>query len=246
MYYYLYEIYIADEASTFYNHYYYGKHITQNLNDNYYGSGVFIKKYIAANGTDKLKKTILSFYENAEELNKAEYELVKTKLSELGELCLNLSDGGSGSWSYVNSILTDEQKKLNALSGGIGNKKRLENPDELTKWKQQCIERHRNMSITEKTAIYKKAGQSRKAFNKTDLGQQVLASAKAKNIQTNKETSRQWRAEFKSVFGCTPESFRKYNKLKESLDLFKNIKNLSEEEQLYEVNRFMESINLRG
>ena len=45
------------------------------------------------------------------------------------------------------------------------------------------------------------------------------------------------------MFGCTPESFRKFGKLQESLDLFKRIKNLSSEEQINEINRFMESIN---
>ena len=67
---------------------------------------------------------------------------------------------------------------------------------------------------------------------------------KRKNIQTNKETSKRWRDEFKELFGRTPESFRKYGKLQESLDLFKKIKNVRSEEQLNEINRFMESINL--
>lgn len=244
MYYYLYEIYVADETSAFYNHYYYGKHSTKNLNDGYYGSGVFVKKYIGASGKAGLRKTILSYYDNEEALNQAEYLLVQSKQEELGELCLNLAEGGKGSWTYVNSILTDKQKKLNAISGGLGNKKRLEDPDELAKWKQQCVERHENMTVEEKAAIYKKAGQSRKAFNQTEYGKQRLEEIKLKNIQTNKETSQRWRAEFKELFGRTPESFRKYGKLQESLDLFKKIKNLSEEEKTNEINRFMESINL--
>lgn len=244
MYYYLYEIYVADETSAFYNHYYYGKHSTKNLNDGYYGSGVFIKKHIGAKGKAGLRKTILSYYDSEDALNQAEYLLVQSKQDELGDLCLNLAEGGTGSWAYVNSILTDEQKKLNAMSGGLGNKKRLEDPDELAKWKQRCIERHENMTAEEKAAIYEKAGLSRKAFNQTEYGKQRLEEIKLKNIQTNKETSKRWRDEFKELFGRTPESFRKYGKLQESLDLFKKIKNLKSEEQLNEINRFMESINL--
>jgi hypothetical protein len=203
-----------------------------------------VKKHIGANGKAGLRKTILSYYDNEEALNQAEYLLVQSKQEELGDLCLNLAEGGIGSWTYVNSILTDEQKKLNAISGGLGNKKRLEDPEELAKWRQQCIERHKNMPAEVKVAIYEKAGQSRKAFNQTEYGKQRLEEIKLKNIQTNKETSKRWRAEFKELFGQTPESFRKYGKLRESLDLFKKLKNLSSEEQLNEINRFMESINL--
>lgn len=244
MYYYLYEIYVADETSVFYDHYYYGQHATKNLDDNYYGSGIFIKKYIKSNGTDGLRKTILSYHNSIEELNQAEYLLVKAKQEELGDLCLNLAEGGIGNWNYVNSAMTDEQRKSNSLAGGLGNKKRLEDPEELAKWKQQCIVRHENMTAEDKANIYKKAGQSRKAFNQTDYGKQRLEETKLKNIQTNKETSKRWRAEFKELFGRTPESFRKYGKLRESLDLFKKLKNLNEEEKINEINRFMESINL--
>lgn len=244
MYYYLYEIYIADEASTFYNHYYYGKHKTKDLNDGYFGSGTFIKKYIAAHGTGKLRKTILSYHNTVEELNQAEYLLVKQKREELGELCLNLSEGGTGSWAYVNSILTDEQKRLNALAGGLGNKRRLEDPQQRADTARKMREYHKNMGEAQKESLYKKVGESRKAFNQTDYGKQRLEEIKLKNIQTNKETSKRWRAEFKELFGQTPESFRKYGKLQESLDLFKKLKNLSSEEQLNEINRFMESINL--
>ena len=244
MYYYLYEIYVADEASTFYNHYYYGKHKTNNLDDGYFGSGTFIKKYVAAHGTSKLRKTILSYHNTVEELNHAEYQLVKQKREELGELCLNLSEGGIGSWAYVNSILTDEQRSLNALAGGLGNKRRLEDPQQREQTVKKLREYHKNMGDTKKAAIYEKAGRSRKAFNQTEYGKQRLEEIKLKNIQTNKETSQRWRAEFKELFGQTPESFRKYGKLQESLDLFKKLKNLSEEEKTNEINRFMESINL--
>lgn len=244
MYYYLYEIYVADETSVFYNHYYYGKHRTKNLNDGYYGSGVFVKKHIGAKGKAGLRKTVLNYYDSEEALNQAEYFLVQRKKLELGDLCLNLAEGGTGSWAYVNSILTDEQRSLNALAGGLANKRRLEDPQQRAQTVKKLREYHKNMGAAQKVALYEKAGQSRKAFNQTEYGKQRLEEIKLKNIQTNKETSRRWRAEFKELFGRTPESFRKHGKLQESLDLFKKLKNLSEEEKINEINRFMESINL--
>ena len=47
-----------------------------------------------------------------------------------------------------------------------------------------------------------------------------------------------WRDDFRRIFNCTPESYRKYGLLKDVMQLFKEIRNLSEEEQLEAVKKF--------
>ena len=59
MYYYTYEIYIDDADSSLDGCYYYGKHETSDLEDNYFGSGKLIQRYIKKYVTSKLRKTIL-------------------------------------------------------------------------------------------------------------------------------------------------------------------------------------------
>lgn len=132
-YYYTYEIKINNPNSSLNNHYYYGKHITSNLKDNYYGSGKIIKIYYKKYKDMGLIKTILNFYNNEEELNKAEKILIEEKKEKLGNLCLNLNEGGHGSFEYINKTLTEEQKYKNAMAGGVANKKRLEDPVEAEK-----------------------------------------------------------------------------------------------------------------
>lgn len=76
--------------------YYLGLHITDDLNDGYCGSGRIIrdyyKKYGAIEGVTYTKE-ILGFYNNQEELNQAEYELIGD-LYKTDTKCLNLRAGG--------------------------------------------------------------------------------------------------------------------------------------------------------
>lgn len=77
--------------------YYLGQHITDDLNDGYCGSGRIVrdyyKKYEAIEGVTYTKE-ILGFYNNQEELNQAEYELIGD-LYKTDPKCLNLRAGGS-------------------------------------------------------------------------------------------------------------------------------------------------------
>lgn len=81
--YYLYEIKIENKNSSLDGCYYYGKHITCDLNDNYYGSGKILNHYKEKYALLGLTKTILKFYNNEEELDLAEYELIKDKKEKL-------------------------------------------------------------------------------------------------------------------------------------------------------------------
>lgn len=77
-------------------HYYYGQHRTNNLDDGYCGSGRIIKDYFKC--YDKIEhqtyiKEILAFYDNLDELNKAEYILIGEKYNN-DNLCLNIKAGG--------------------------------------------------------------------------------------------------------------------------------------------------------
>lgn len=91
-------------------HYYYGQHRTNNLDDGYCGSGRIIKDYFKC--YDKIEhqtyiKEILAFYDNLDDLNKAEFELIGNKYED-DELCLNIRPGGGVMNGYN---LPNETKK---------------------------------------------------------------------------------------------------------------------------------------
>ena len=77
-------------------HYYFGQHSTNDLNDEYAGSGRLVNDYYKKYGKIEHQtyiKEIISFYNSAEELNQAEFELIGDRY-ETDELCLNLRAGG--------------------------------------------------------------------------------------------------------------------------------------------------------
>ena len=78
--------------------FYFGKHHTTNLNDNYFASGKFINDYRKKYGLENCIREILAFYNSEDELNKAEYDLIHPWLGN--EQCLNICEGGLGCICY--------------------------------------------------------------------------------------------------------------------------------------------------
>ena len=100
--------------------FYIGKHKTKNLNDNYMGSGKLLKQAIEKYGKQNFVKEILFIFDNQEDMNDKEKELVV-----LTEDSYNLCKGGNGGYDYINSsgIMkfkgkkhSDETKKILTVS----------------------------------------------------------------------------------------------------------------------------------
>jgi hypothetical protein len=77
--------------------YYIGKHQTKDLNDGYMGSGKLLKIAIKKYGIENFKKEILHIFDNEEDMNNAEKELVV-----ISEETYNLCEGGRVGFSYIN------------------------------------------------------------------------------------------------------------------------------------------------
>lgn len=78
--------------------YYIGKHITENLNDGYMGSGKLIKKAIEKYGIKNFTKTILHNCKDEKEMNIIENLLINLDDKNI----YNLQPGGIGGFSYIN------------------------------------------------------------------------------------------------------------------------------------------------
>jgi hypothetical protein len=77
---------------------YVGKHITNNLYDDYMGSGKLICRAIKKYGHDCFYKTIVGVYDNESLMNAAE----KFMVAYDPDTTYNLCEGGRGGWGYVN------------------------------------------------------------------------------------------------------------------------------------------------
>ena len=104
MYYYFYKI-----TNLINNKYYYGVHSTNNLNDNYMGSGVILKKAIKKYGASFFKKEILSFFSSKEEMFEYEKNIVNQQLLK-DPLNYNLALGGNcGNLKCIQEIKHDKK-----------------------------------------------------------------------------------------------------------------------------------------
>jgi uncharacterized cupin superfamily protein len=77
------------------NKYYYGIHSTNNLNDGYLGSGTYLRRSIRKYGKKNFKREILYYFDNREELAKAEEDLIIKEML-LDKYCMNCRFGGEG------------------------------------------------------------------------------------------------------------------------------------------------------
>jgi len=86
---------------------YVGKHQTKDLQDGYMGSGKLITLAIKKRGAENFVKEILFVFDNEQDMNAKEKELVV-----IDETTYNLCPGGKNGWGYVNENgLSNTEKK---------------------------------------------------------------------------------------------------------------------------------------
>lgn len=105
--------------------FYIGKHQTKDLDDAYMGSGKWLKRAIYHHGLENFTKEILFIFDNEEEMNRKEAELVTEEFVK-ENTNYNLCPGGKGGWGYINSEYhsIESRSELGRL-GGFANRDKL-------------------------------------------------------------------------------------------------------------------------
>jgi group I intron endonuclease len=123
---------------------YIGKHQTNNLDDGYLGSGKLLIRAFKKYGKLQFSKDILFIFDNIDDMNAKETELVSAEFCEQTNN-YNLARGGHGGWSYANSKKSPEDlKRISKL----GNEKRNWLIENDVEFKKVLSERRSNLNKT--------------------------------------------------------------------------------------------------
>lgn len=88
--------------------FYIGVHKTNNPNDDYLGSGKYLKHAIKKYGREHFYKTVLFIFDNPQDMYNKELELVnETVINDT--MSYNLCVGGKGGFDFINRSLSSEQ-----------------------------------------------------------------------------------------------------------------------------------------
>lgn len=79
---------------------YIGKHMTNNIDDGYLGSGCLLKKAIEKYGRENFKREIICFAENEDDLNQKEIESIREYNAKDDPNYYNLLPGGKGGFAH--------------------------------------------------------------------------------------------------------------------------------------------------
>lgn len=104
------------------NRYYYGMHSTNNLDDNYLGSGKYLWYSINKYGKENHIVEILEFLPNRKELKEREKEIINQQMLD-EKLCMNLALGGQG------GFINEEHRKVFLEAARLNTKKRWLNDE---------------------------------------------------------------------------------------------------------------------
>ena len=111
--------------------YYIGIHSTNNLEDDYMGSGKRLRRSVRKYGVENHKKEILEFFENRELLVEREKKIITPEILR-DKNCMNIQPGGGGGFST-------EQQKINSHKSQLKQKYLKENDTEWVKKKSKKI-----------------------------------------------------------------------------------------------------------
>ena len=89
--------------------YYIGVHKTNNIDDNYMGSGLIINRLVKKYKRNNFKKITIIEFNNAEEAFKKEKEILSQCLGD--KKCVNIAEGGHGGANFKGKCHSEKTKK---------------------------------------------------------------------------------------------------------------------------------------
>lgn len=156
--------------------YYGGAHSTDDLNDDYMGSGTRLKAAIQKYGIEKFEKKIIQYFNTEDEMYAYEAEMVTQEWVD-DPMCYNLKLGGENSGGMYGKRHTEESKKKNSES----HKGRTLSPESIEKLRQSMKGKNKGKVRSEEW---------RKNHSKKMKGKRHPSPCKGKHWRVDKETGK--------------------------------------------------------
>ena len=165
---------------------YIGKHKTDDLDDSYLGSGKILRRAISKYGKDSFSKEILFVFDNPEDMNCKEAELVTEEFCARSDT-YNLCPGGKGGWGYVNKAGKNlyGSNASNFANAGIKGRKRIEELKKDPDWVK-------NTSLKISRALKGKQIWLGKAHTEDTKKKIGLANSKSQSGKKNSQYGTMW------------------------------------------------------
>ena len=161
--------------------FYIGTHKTVDLNDDYLGSGKYLKHAIQKYGVENFKKEILFVFDNPEDMFAKEAEIVTEDfLSENNTY--NLKKGGFGGFDYLNS------KGYNNPTHNKQHMSMMEKQRKQYYPKGVFFGKNHNNKTKEKISECKKGQQSFLGKRHSDETKKIIAMKNSENQKGNKNS----------------------------------------------------------
>lgn len=193
---------------------YIGSHKTKEVNDQYMGSGKYLRRSIEKNGIENFKKEILFVFDNPDEMYAKEAELVNEDFLA-NENTYNLKVGGFGGWDYLNDKTkfnnpTHSKEHAKRMSDA-GREKYIEVMEKLradsvwvTKFSKICQEAQL-LRYSKDNPVYGFLGKKHTTEAKLKISQKNKINQKGeKNSQYGKEKSEEHIKKVKDTFASKP------------------------------------------
>lgn len=147
---------------------YIGKHQTKDLNDGYMGSGKHLLRAQSKHGIENFKKEILFQFDNEDEMNAKEAELVTEEFC-LREDTYNLCPGGKGGFGYINrEIWTID--KIKSRSSAVSSKMTgVNNPFYGQSHTKEALDKIKIRSKTREKLVCENCGEAHSPSNYTQF-----------------------------------------------------------------------------
>lgn len=158
--------YIYKVTNIINNHYYIGKHSTNNIDDGYFGSGFALRKAFKKYGKENFKKEIIKFCNSEDDAYKLESELVTIKEVKNKE-CYNLITGGSGAGAGENNYM-------------YGKSHSQETKDKITEKLSYYAEKRKG--VKRSNSVKKKISESKKGKKNYQFGKTGALSINSKSV----------------------------------------------------------------